>query len=369
MQTDFACSSQVIPAGFARLYFCSMKESWFKRRWVIVLLHIAFWSLLFALPFMLHRSFAENAAHSKAGPVPMRGTHLFDYVRFSFWVVVFYLNTYLLVPRFIYPKKYIRYTISLFITLALLLCLDILNFHFDHFGREFHVAGFMAFNFVPFCLVLTASTLYRMFTDRAEEEKKAKEKEAENLKTELAFLRSQISPHFMFNVLNNIVALARKHSDQVEPSLIKLSTIMRYFLYENAKNAIALEKELDYLKNYIELQEQRFGQKTIVQFTIGNIDAHYQIEPMLLIPFVENAFKHGIIQNGSICVGIEAQNGLLNFSVKNRYRNNNGQKDETSGIGLSNVKRRLDLLYANRHSLVIDNSDEKFHASLQLKLH
>jgi LytS/YehU family sensor histidine kinase len=145
---------------------------------------------------------------------------------------------------------------------------------------------------------------------------------------------------------------------------------MRYFLYENAHDTISLEKEIEYLKNYIELQEQRFGGTTVVQFTIKGPDASYNIEPMLLIPFVENAFKHGILQNSSISVNLEAFDGVLNFSVKNRYRSlGTDQKDETSGIGLANVRRRLDLLYEKKHTLIIDDKNEMYVVMLQLKLH
>ena len=98
-----------------------------------------------------------------------------------------------------------------------------------------------------------------MFSDQIKNETKAKERETENLKTELSFLRSQVSPHFMFNVLNNMVALARKHSDQLEPSLIKLSSLLRYMLYETNEQSVALEKEVEYLQSYIDLQQQRFG--------------------------------------------------------------------------------------------------------------
>src|SRR5205085_7019396 len=112
------------------------------------------------------------------------------------------------------------------------------------------------------------------------------------LKSELSFLRSQISPHFMFNVINNIVALARKKSDLVEPSLIQLSQLMRYFLYDSNAEKVPLEKEVKYLENYIALQQQRIG-NNIIKLNISGVHGGYEIEPMLLIPFVENAFKHG----------------------------------------------------------------------------
>lgn len=348
-----------------------MKEPWLKKKWVVVLLHIAFWSLLFFLPYLLQPSFKANMRVPDRVRLPMQGRHyILNIVKSLFWISLFYMNAYVLIPKFFYPKKFVRFSLCILLAIGFLSGIELAYFHLGAFNREFHLDGFIMFNLVPFLLVLTASTAYRMYQDKEIEERKGKDKEAENLKSELSFLRSQISPHFMFNVLNNIVSLARKNSPQVEPSLLKLSGIMRYFLYENTHDTIALEKELDYLRSYIDLQEQRFGDNTIVKFNVGPIDKAYEIEPMLLIPFVENAFKHGIIQNGSICVALKVADGTLQFTVKNRYRVLNGeQKDETSGIGLTNIKRRLNLLYAKRHSLLIDDRGEIYTVSLQLKLH
>ena len=200
-----------------------------------------------------------------------------------------------------------------------------------------------------------------------------KEKETENLKTELSFLRSQVSPHFMFNVLNNMVALARKKSDELEPSLIKLSSLLRYMLYETDESKVLVEKEVGYLQSYIDLQQQRFGNKVIINTNFGKIENGYTIEPMLLIPFVENAFKHGtgLIPDAQINIDLTVQNHQLNFSVQNRYVNGETfeVKDKTSGIGLNNVKRRLNLLYSNNHTLKIDKTDGWFTILLQLNLH
>ena len=176
----------------------------------------------------------------------------------------------------------------------------------------------------------------------------------------------------MFNVLNNMVSLARKKSDQLEPSLFKLSSLLRYMLYETDEEKVLLEREVEYLRSYIDLQLQRFGSKVKVNLVMEDFDGSYFIEPMLLIPFVENAFKHGtgFKQNSEITIELKAKNELLEFMVSNYYDSSIQQvKDKTSGIGLQNVKRRLDLLYTGQHSLSIEHKDNYFTVKLQLNLH
>lgn len=232
--------------------------------------------------------------------------------------------------------------------------------------------GFILFNLFPYLFILAASTAYRVIIDKIEADKLLKESENVNLKTELSFLRSQVSPHFMFNVLNNMVALARKKSEQLEPSLIKLSSLMRYMLYEADEETVPLEKEIEYLQSYIDLQQQRFGKNVQVDVSMEALDGNYEIEPMLLIPFVENAFKHGtgIIECAQIIIDLHVRNNILYFSVRNKYNaDRQDVKDKTSGIGLTNVKRRLNLLYGTNHTLLITKQDNWFVASLQLNLH
>jgi LytS/YehU family sensor histidine kinase len=211
-----------------------------------------------------------------------------------------------------------------------------------------------------------------MIKDRTKADRLAREKETENLKTELSLLRSQASPHFMFNVLNNMVALARKKSDLLEPSLLKFSSLMRYMLYETDEEKVALDKEIDYLQSYIDLQQQRFGNHVKLEVNLKPTEQHYEIEPMLLIPFVENAFKHGtgMIDEAHIIIDLNVINGMLEFVVKNKYNPVSVEiKDKTSGIGLSNVRRRLNLLYGPKHQLIITKQDNWFTASLKLNLH
>lgn len=224
---------------------------------------------------------------------------------------------------------------------------------------------------LPYVLILVASIAYRLIIDRVIAGRLAKEKENENLKTELQLLRSQISPHFMFNVLNNMVSLARKQSDQLESSLIKLSSLMRYMLFEVREDKVPLSKEIEYLQSYIDLQEQRFRGMVTVKTDLVNDYKDYIIEPMLLIPFVENAFKHGtgLIEHAEIDIRLKIVNDVLCFFVSNKYEQDGQEvKDKTSGIGLVNVRKRLDLLYGNLHQLDIIKQENWHTISLRLNL-
>ncbi|HEU0063832.1 MAG TPA: histidine kinase [Flavisolibacter sp.] len=223
----------------------------------------------------------------------------------------------------------------------------------------------------PCLFFLAISTAYKMIQDRTKLEKEKKEKETENLKTELSFLRSQVSPHFMFNVLNNMVALARKKSDILESSLIKLSSLLRYMLYETADENVPLEKEIDYLQSYIDLQQQRFGKNLHVETCFSNSDKSYFIQPMLLIPFVENAFKHGtgMINDPFIHIKLKVEQSILKFHVSNRFNEaSNEIKDKSSGIGLANVLRRLQLLYGTKQQIKIEKGNGIYSVLLQINL-
>lgn len=238
--------------------------------------------------------------------------------------------------------------------------------------RPFVARASAFFNLSAFLLTVTISIIYRLFVDNARREKLVQEKQEESLKTELSFLRSQISPHFIFNVLNNIVALARMKSDQLEPTVMKLSSLMQYMLYETDEEKVTLKTEAEYLQSYIDLQKQRFGRKVKVNVETDISDENTFIEPMLLIPFVENAFKHGVgmIENPEINIKLAATGRSLDFTVQNKFADKSVEvKDKTSGIGLPNVTRRLNLLYPMQHDLMITKNDNWFSASLKLNLH
>lgn len=286
--------------------------------------------------------------------------------------LLFYVNAYFFIPKLAYARRFGQYLTALLVTFCLLTAWNRFIYSLFMPGLHFRIWSYALFELPFYIILMLGSTAFRVVADRIKEQQRIKEKETENLKTELSFLRSQVSPHFMFNVLNNMVALARKKSDLLEPSLIKLSSLLRYMLYETDEDKVLLEKEVDYLKSFIELQAQRFGKNVDIHANFEPVTDGFMIEPMLLIPFVENAFKHGtgLVAKAQIDIRLEMENNQLNFSVHNRYNETTEwEKDKTSGIGLTNVKRRLNLLYPNSHSLQITKEDGWFSVLLKLKLH
>ena len=175
----------------------------------------------------------------------------------------------------------------------------------------------------------------------------------------------------MFNTLNSMVSLARKKSDKLEPALLKMSDLMHYMLYDADEEKVSLLKELEYIHSYIELQTLRFGSTLKILLLVQQPDKEYYIEPMLLIPLIENAFKHGIevITDPEINIQFKAYEKNLSLLVSNRIsRTATGTADKTKGIGLANLKRRLNIMYPSRYQLSAQRNGEWFHASLKIHL-
>ena len=185
------------------------------------------------------------------------------------------------------------------------------------------------------------STTIKFMGDWFVNEKERRTLANEKLSAELAFLRSQINPHFLFNCLNNIYSLAYQKSDRTAEAVLKLSEIMRYMLYESNDSRVELSREIGYLENFIELQKLRFKGNVYVELTVSGVEPHQQIVPLILIPFVENAFKHGDSTDpqSPIQIRISVRENRLNFSITNRMSCQN--KDETGGIGLVNVQLQV----------------------------
>lgn len=180
----------------------------------------------------------------------------------------------------------------------------------------------------------------------------------EKLETELKYLRNQTNPHFLFNTLNNIYALARKKSDETPDAVMKLSKLLRFMLYDAAKPLISVDDEIKMLEDYIDLEKIRYNGKLTVSFLKDMSDDHELISPLLLLPFIENAFKHGASESRFISfihVEMKLHDGILKFSVKNS-KENNGCKCAGATIGLNNVKRQLELLYTEYDMQVLNET-------------
>ncbi|KIC89746.1 sensor histidine kinase [Flavihumibacter sp. ZG627] len=340
----------------------------FGRKWILVSLQILAWVVLFSLPFLLRPAMGDRPPEKNSTP----GGTIFYIINNLFWVGLFYLNALVLIPKLLYRQKFGQFAIALAALFLLYLGIGWMNNQIFLKGHHFNFRIHILFTFFIYVFMIATSTAIRMGIDRIRAERLDDEKINENLKTELTLLRSQVSPHFMFNVLNNMVALARKKSDLLEPSLIKLSSLMRYMLYDIDGEKVSLDKEIDYLGSYIDLQRQRVSKNVIINADFSDVDRSYEIEPMLLIPFVENAFKHGtgMVENAAINIVLKARNHELSFIVSNKFREDAAEvKDKTSGIGLTNVKRRLNLLYGKDHTLNVEKQNDQFIIHLSLKLH
>jgi two-component system, LytTR family, sensor kinase len=187
--------------------------------------------------------------------------------------------------------------------------------------------------------------------------------------SELALLKSQINPHFLFNTLNNIYSLVYKKSDDAPEALMKLSSLMRYTLYDSNADKVPLSKEVEYLKSFIELQQLRFKPDNFTKFDIlGNIEG-FTIAPMIFIPFVENAFKHGSkkVDSPGIIITLAVDNKKTIFEVMNYVVTEETiNKDTAGGIGLQNVKRRLELLYKDKYKITITQPENQFNVKLEI---
>ena len=306
-----------------------MKSS-IRPGYINIALHVLIWSALILMPYVVSSAESGYAIGAISG--------LFFSISAVIHMGIFYGNAYFLLPKLFNRRFWWLYFISAFLLTGLSIPLKwaILARWWPDVLRDYTLYRFV---FAPSFITLVISFLYRVLMDRIGHEKEQEERRAEQLATELKFLRSQISPHFLFNVLTNLVSLARKKSDLMEPALIRLSGLMRYMLYDTLQQKVALRKEIEYLDSYVELQKLRFGSDVNIQYEVNAGEGDHTIEPMLLIAFVENAFKHGAGSGADawISIRLEVRNGVMQFDVKNRF-SEHGHKDDSSGIGLQNVR-------------------------------
>jgi len=335
-----------------------------KFRHISIILHTLIWGAVLLLPYLVSTSEQDF----KIGPIP----GLFFTVAGVIHMAIFYLNAYYLIPKLLNRRLWWLYLPAsvVLIVVSFQLKYLILAQWFPDVLRDMTAYKFV---FGPSVAIYFISIIYRKVVDKIRYDREQQKIRAAQLSSELKFLRSQISPHFLFNVLTNLVSLARKKSDQMEPSLLMLSELMRYMLYDTKGQKVALSKEISYLNNYIALQKLRFGNEVEILYHIdaGTNDEEHMIEPMLLVPFVENAFKHGVVhlENPKISISLSVKEDILIFEVLNQVDDQpEASKDESSGIGLANVRSRLEMLYKNRHNLKIKTDHQQFHIHLTLML-
>jgi len=292
-------------------------------------------------------------------------------------VSLFYINYIILIPELIKKRK--RYWLYTFVFFVLILIVAgikttvaVLN-PSDMLMDKQHTAGYNVTEyFVNRVLIggffMISSCLIKFTIEWFSNERIQRNLESERREMELQFLKSQLNPHFLFNSLNNIYSLAYQKSDKTADAIMKLSEIMRYMIYESNTPTVSLSKEVDYLTNYIELQKIRFKDGAFIELTLnGEIDDQ-KIVPLMLISFVENAFKHGVVTDpdNPVKINIIANQKILHFSVINKKNQQN--KDAQGGVGLPNVERRLQLIYPDRYKLNVVNSASHYTCELMIDI-
>ncbi|WP_353719378.1 histidine kinase [Dyadobacter sp. 676] len=326
-----------------------------------VAVHIGIWATILLLPYLV----SSAGEGYKIGGLPAA----FFVMAGIIHAAIFYFNAFYLYPELANSRRW-----WLYVPCAAALIAASFAVKYQLIVRlfpEIMLKNSGGLVFGPSIFVFAASIAYRRITDGIRKERARKEYEAQQVAAELKLLRSQVNPHFLFNVLTNMVALARQKSDRLEGALIRLADLMRYMTYDTQATQVTLQQETDYLKSYIELQKLRFSDAMRIELAIQTDADGLPIEPMVLIPFVENAFKHGAswLDEPYVSIDLKVAGGLLALRVENPYDSHpDAAKDDHSGIGLENVRTRLKLIYPDKHSLVIDDRNNIFTITLNLNL-
>ncbi len=348
-----------------------------KRKILLAFLQIGLWVVFISLPYFMvpHQMDEGNIDSFMRHAMPhadMAENMFISSLAFNLLLIIFfYIHHYFIFDRFVSTKRYVSYV------LVLVLCFVVIFYGSHIFKRfVFESVSFMmrpisfrefirAFNW--YLLILSVGLGVKLLMQLKQTEQRAREIENAQLRTELSFLHAQINPHFLFNSLNTIYSLALKKSDSAPAAVLKLSHLLRYVIDDANRESVALEQEINYLNNYIDLQKLRSTASLVVNFNVtGNISST-QIAPLLLLPFVENAFKYGISNQepSPIDITLERTASSLTFSVQNK-KFEQGEKDST-GIGINNVKRRLELLYHDKHVLEIEDKTDSYFIKLTIQ--
>lgn len=292
------------------------------------------------------------------------------FVHFSLFALLITANNAILISRLLQKRWFSGYAASLLLLIFLYASLA------NHYNGFIHSAmlhdppvqtsgGFWD-NFVyGLCCTVIASMLY-LTRQWSEQQEQVKNSQISQLRTELKYLRSQINPHFLFNGLNTVYGYIDRSNRQARDMMVQFSDLLRYNLYEADVDMIALEKEVKYLQNYVDLQKARSNDNVQVALTLDYRNRNIKIAPLIFMAFVENAFKHasrGDVMINSICIALKEKDGTIDFTCVNSYEET---ESSTGGIGLNNAIRRLELLYKDRYRLDIKKDNHKYEVHLTL---
>jgi sensor histidine kinase YesM len=288
-----------------------------------------------------------------------------------------YVNLSILIPRFLSPKRYFLYGILLAATIVATAGFNLLFFDkwVSYILPEYYfISYYEFFDIIKFVVTFIGITsllkLSKGWFELSEAKNRLSQLQKEKAETELKALKGQINPHFLFNSLNSIYSLALNHSEKTPEIVLKLSDIMRYIIYEASVDRVALTKEIKYLENYIELQKLRTDNRATITFEITGDPENIRIAPLLFFPLIENSFKHGIkgaTSQSFVHIDLQMTEDDITLTVENNKGiTDDVEKKEYKGIGLANVKKRLEMIYPGNHRLKITDGEETFKVELTI---
>ncbi len=332
--------------------------------------HLLFWAVSFNV---LARIFAYS---DEIATVDIIYTFLFH---FSILVAV-YANIGWLIPAFLRTKKYGLYFLLLASVIFIAIGINLLTFNYlsDHLFPDYYFIAYyglweIAEFIIAYIVITSLVKLSKGWFRYLETKDELQRLETEKTTAELSALKSQVNPHFLFNSLNNLYSLALDNDERTPGIILRLAQTMRYLLYESNADFVPLEKEIEHLSNFVEMQRLRVGEKAKISFEVTGNPANKQIAPLLFLPLVENGFKHGVkgeTEGAFTKTLLQVLDNQLVFKTEN----NKGEVDDVEkssaagGVGLQNLRRRLDLLYPNKHHLEITDGIETFTVVLKIDL-
>lgn len=296
-----------------------------------------------------------------------------ELINVFFYGLIVYFNLFYLIPNYLTNNRFLTYCGLLILAALIITPLKSIVFYFKMPEVRAELVEYQYLQFLFTFLVAGASTIGKIVTDWVRHTREKQELQTQTMQSELRFLKSQINPHFLFNTLNNLYALTLKKSDKAPEIVIKLSEMMRYMLYECNEKRVLLSKEVNYIRNYLDLEALRQGKNVTIDFEVQGAVGNQKIAPLMFIPFLENSFKHGLsnqISQGFVNIILTVKEKEVFFFIENSKSETIPIQDHrrSGGIGLVNIHRRLNLLYPEKYDLKINDNPNTYAVTLRLEL-
>ena len=330
-----------------------------------VVYHSLFWVTLFVLLVSLNTS--------QQG---FLSTLTIELINMLFYGIVVYFNLFYLIPNYLSQKKFLLYCGLLFLAVIIVtpIKLFIFFFWFSYFPElQAKLIQLQNWYFLSTFLIAGSSTIFKIISDWVRYQRDRQNLQTQTMQSELKFLKSQINPHFLFNTLNSLYALTLKKSEKAPEIVIKLSEMMRYMLYECNERRVLLSKEVNYIRNYLDLEGLRQGKNVEIKFEVEGEVQNQKIAPLMFIPFLENSFKHGLnnhLTKGFVNIKLTVDRQQVQMYIENSKAESLPTQHHrpSGGIGLVNVRRRLNLIYPEAYDLKISDNPQTYAVNLKIDL-